>query len=71
VLNAVGRRETPMNNRKLRHAAIGLGVPFLACLALVPFRDSMANTNAALVLALIIVAVADTAFRGPVIALGA
>jgi K+-sensing histidine kinase KdpD len=37
--------------------------PLLACLALVPFRDRFANTSAALVLGLIVVAVATAGDR--------
>jgi hypothetical protein len=37
--------------------------PFLACLALVPFRDRFANTSAALILVLIVVAVATAGDR--------
>jgi len=62
-----------MTTRQWGQPAIGLGVPFLSCLALVPFRDSMANTNVALVLVLIIVGIAALGNRvtGAVAALSA
>ena len=43
--------------------AAGLGVPFIVCAVLSLFRDSFANTDAALVLVLTIVAVAANGFR--------
>jgi hypothetical protein len=42
---------------------VGLVVPFLVCLALRPFRDDLANTNAALVLVLVVVGVAASGNR--------
>jgi K+-sensing histidine kinase KdpD len=39
------------------------GVPLVLCTALVPFRESVANTNAALGLVLVIVAAASTGIR--------
>jgi hypothetical protein len=48
-----------------RNVALAAGVagPLAAAVALVPFRDRLANTNAALVLVLIVVAVAATGSR--------
>ena len=43
--------------------AVAAVLPVLACLALVPFRDSVANTNAALALVLVVVAAAATGIR--------
>jgi len=41
----------------------GVIAPFAVCVALVPFRDSFANTNAALLLVLVVVAVAANGHR--------
>ena len=48
-----------------RSVVVGLaaGLPLLACVVLIPFRDSIANTNAALGLVLLIVAAASTGIR--------
>jgi K+-sensing histidine kinase KdpD len=48
-----------------RSAVVGLaaGMPLLACAVLVPFRETIANTNAALGLVLLIVAAASTGIR--------
>lgn len=48
-----------------RNAVIGaaFGVPLLICALLMPFRDTIANTNAALGLVLLIVAAASTGIR--------
>ncbi len=43
--------------------AAAAAVPALACAAIAPFRDSIANTNAALVLVLLVVAAAATGIR--------
>jgi K+-sensing histidine kinase KdpD len=43
----------------------GLAGPLLVTLAVLPFRDSVANTNAALLLAVVIVAVAAQGYRLP------
>jgi hypothetical protein len=43
--------------------AVACALPFLACLALRPFREDIANTNAALVLVLVIVAIGATGNR--------
>jgi hypothetical protein len=53
--------------------AAGLAAPFLAALALLPFRTSLSHTNAALVLVVVVVAVAALGSRtaGVVAALSA
>ncbi|SDB83839.1 protein of unknown function [Sanguibacter gelidistatuariae] len=43
--------------------AVALVVPFVVCAVLYFFRDSVVNTNAALVLVLVVVAVAATGYR--------
>jgi K+-sensing histidine kinase KdpD len=50
------------SHRPLVVVAAGV-VPLVACAVLAPFRDSVANTNAALVLVLVIVAAASTGIR--------
>jgi K+-sensing histidine kinase KdpD len=56
-----------MDNFTGRHRSavllLSLVVPLLACVALTPFRASVASTNAALVLVLIVVAAAATGLR--------
>jgi hypothetical protein len=53
-----------MQVRGLRKVLIGLALPLLICLGLVPFRQTLANTNVALILVLVVVAVAAMGSRG-------
>jgi Domain of unknown function (DUF4118) len=50
-------------NRRSVVALAGLGAPLLVTLAVLPFRASVANTNAALLLVVVIVAVAAQGYR--------
>jgi hypothetical protein len=56
-------------DRRLVHShrstvlAVSAGLPLVACAAVAPFRDSVENTNAALLLVLVVVAAASTGIR--------
>lgn len=50
-------------NRGYRLLATGLVAPLVACLILLPFRNSLPNTSAALLLALVVVGVASAGDR--------
>ena len=64
VADASATPVSRMLSSRDRWAVLGALVgPFAISLALVPFRDSFANTNAALILVLVIVAVASTGNR--------
>lgn len=58
---------TPADSSLLRHQPlvllIAVVLPVLACLLIAPFRASVENTNAALVLVLLVVAAASTGLR--------
>src|SRR5674476_943504 len=51
-------------NRHYRLLATGLVAPLVVCLILLPFRDSVPNTSAALLLVGVGVAVTEIAYRG-------
>ncbi|MFE9096939.1 DUF4118 domain-containing protein [Streptomyces sp. NPDC007264] len=63
---AKGPRPAPAGARPLRDRlalTAGLVAPFLAALALVPFRTDLSHTNAALILVVVVVAVAALGSR--------
>jgi K+-sensing histidine kinase KdpD len=56
-------RMPELSSRDRGAVLVALSGPFVVCVVLVPFRDSFANTNAALILVLVIVAVATSGNR--------